>query len=159
MYIFLKFYTYCRFTVPDVSKLVISPHMPPPFTAGTQMILSYTFDVSSHVDADSSISISAQWLKNGTQLSSLEDDRIELLDTFFVSSYTYSGYITISPLSMTLDNVNVACMVSLTSNLSHVLSSTTTVSYHPLITGEVVTKCALIVGKVIAACSLSCFAD
>ena len=89
------------------------------------------------MDADNSISISVQWLKNGTQLST-DDNRIKMMEMFSSSSLTYVGSITIAPLSMTLDSVNVICMVTLASSLSHVLSSTTMTNYHPSIIGEVV---------------------
>ena len=116
--------------------MVVSPDLPAPFTAGTQLKLSCTFDVSSDIDADDAVSISTLWLKNGIPLSSLGDNRIELTEMFSAKSHTYSTFITISPVSLTLDSVDVSCAVGLTTSLRHVRSSTTTTNYQLLITSE-----------------------
>ena len=120
--------------------MVIKQDRPSPFTSGTMLSVSYTFEVSSPVIEDSSIGISAWWLKNGTPLSSPEDDRIQTHAMFRTGSNTFSGSITISPLSLTLDSVSVSCVVSLESNLSYVIPSTTMTTYSLWIVGEVVTE-------------------
>lgn len=120
------------YIAPAISALA-STDIPPPYVAGTSLVLRCQISVS----LQGAFALSTQWLRNGSVLIDSNDGRIQIQDVQKIYEDKYVTYVVVNTLSKTLDAGTYTCkgMVDTVAS-NYVMPSLGTAAYKLDIQGE-----------------------